>query len=1288
MHQPWRIWIDTGGTFTDCLAVDPAGRMHRAKVLSTGALRGRVAGVAGRGDILFVEQDWGAPSRFIDSFRLRVPGVTPAGDERAVLGFDAEGGVIRLDRPLAPPPPPGAMFEVASDEEAPIVAARLVTRTLPGRPLPPIEMRLGTTRGTNALLERAGAPVAFFVTRGFADLLEIGTQQRPDLFALRIVKPPPLHRHVVEVPERLAADGTVVSPLDLAAIEGRVRSLVGGGVRCAAIALIHAWINPEHERTLETYLRVAGFEHVSASASLSPTIRLLPRAQTAVVNAYLSPVVGGYLGRVSASIGVGAGTGGEAGSSGALRVMTSAAGLVSARAFRPIDSLLSGPAGGVAGAADAAARSGFTRIITFDMGGTSTDVARVADASSGEFDYMFEHEVGSARLAAPALAVESVAAGGGSVCWFDGDELRVGPRSAGASPGPACYGSGGPLTITDVNLLLGRLDPGRFGVPIEETPARLRLDELLARLGDLGGERADADAVLPRLLDIACACMADAVRRISAGRGFDPADHALVAFGGAGPQHALRVAEALGIRVVVIPADASLLSCAGLGRAAVERFTERQVLRPLDDIEGVLDDLVAEAGAEALRALEADGVPRGDAGIRRRIVSLRYAGQESSLSVEFSPTLRADFEHAYRATYGHAAPDRVIEVEAVRVSASSRRGRPADAADAPGGRGPFPRGSRRAWFDGAWVDAPVLDRSALNAGAAVRGPALVTEPYSVAVVEAGWTLRVDEARALILERSAAPSRAAARRGRGVSRDEVATARLASIAGEMGGALLRTALSVNVKDRLDCSCAILDGEGRLAVNAPHIPVHLGALGTCVRALRGRIEMRPGDAVVTNHPSFGGSHLPDVTVVTPVFDDAGVLLAYTASRAHHAEIGGIRPGSMAFDARSLAQEGVVIPPAHLLRGGRAEWETIRRLLTSGPYPSRAPEENIADLHAQLAANQRGAEALRAFARERGSAALRETTEALRRRAARLAREAVQRRWRERGALRVLEADDALDDGTPLRVSISRPEGRGILRVDFEGSGGVHDRCLNATPAIVRAAVMYVLRLLVDDAVPLNDGLLEGVEVAIPPGLLNPPFPDDPASCPPVAAGNTETSQRVVDVLLRALGMCAESQGTMNNVAFGNRSFGFYETVCGGAGAGPGFDGADAVHTHMTNTRITDPELLERRCPVRLERFAVRRGSGGLGRWRGGDGVEREIAFLEPCQLSILSQHRGRGPRGCEGGRDGLPGRQRVVRVDGSSQELPAIGGCEVGPGDRLVLHTPGGGAFGAGQAGHAG
>ncbi|MEX2217823.1 MAG: hydantoinase B/oxoprolinase family protein [Phycisphaerales bacterium] len=1229
-----------------------------------------------------------------------------------VRAFDPGSSALTLDG--AAGLAPGQAIELAADEEAPVLAARLVTGTPVGGQLPPIEMRLGTTRATNALLERRVGRSALFVTRGFRDLLEIGTQQRPELFALRIVKPAALHERVVEVDGRLDASGTERAPVDEGGVRAAARALVAEGVRSAAVALMHSWVNPAHEEAVARVLREEGFDHVSVSSRLAPAIRILPRAQTAVVNAVLAPVIEPYLGRVEKAIGGGArgargGTGtaapsggedaatsptqsGGGGAPGRLRLMTSAGGLLGPREFAPKDSLLSGPAGGVVGAAAAGVEAGFARVITFDMGGTSTDVSRF----DGAHEYTFEHRVADAEVLAPALAVESVAAGGGSVCWVDGAMLAVGPRSAGAWPGPACYGAGGPLTITDCNLLLGRLEPAGFQVPVDEGPARARLEELAAELERVTGRVQDREAILEAWLDIAVERMAEATRQVSVRRGYDPSEYALVAFGGAGGQAACAVAERLRSARVVVPRDAGLLSALGLGRARVERFAQRQVLRDLDELGDGLAALVRELESEAAGLLAREGVSGAE--VARRIVSLRLRGQETSLEVEMSggegvAPLRERFGGRYAAMYGHPPARREIEVDSVRVVAAEPR-TPDWVESAPGADEPVSRRSeRRARFGGAWVTTPVVPRAGLRAGEQIHGPALVAEAHTTTVVEPGWAARVHERGALVLECVAPvwpPPEPVARtepserlnRWHGPVRVEIATGRLASIARDMGEMLRRTALSTNVKERLDFSCALLDAEGKLVVNAPHVPVHLGSLGVCVRSLRAAIEMRPGDVVVTNHPRYGGSHLPDITVVTPVFAE-GAMVGYAASRAHHAEIGGIRPGSMPVGAKSLAEEGVVIPPMHLVRAGEGKWDEVERVLRGGPWPSRSPEENLADLRAQVAANRYGAGALARFVESAGREAVEGAMEALARRAdagvgAALARLAS-------GGRRVLEAVETLDDGSPIRVRIEvQPDGSAT--VDFAGSVGVHPGNLNATGAIVRSAVIYVLRLLVvDDAVPLNEGLLRSVEVRTPAGMLSPAFEDDPSRCPAVAAGNVETSQRLVDTLLKALGVAACSQGTMNNVVFGNERFGYYETVCGGAGAGPGFEGASAVHTHMTNTRITDPEVLERRYPVRLERFGVRRGSGGAGEWRGGDGVVREIEFLGMCSLSVLSQHRGgraEGPYGLAGGRAGLPGAQRIVRADGRVERLGAIDSAEVGPGDRLVLETPGGGGFGAG------
>ena len=1265
----WQVWIDTGGTFTDCLARDPQGRLHRAKVLSSSALRAVVVRALAP-DALRLKEDWEAAPGTVDGFRLRLLGAEHP--PVRVTAYDPRTGVAYLNRPLGMAPAPGTPVELCSAEEAPVLAARIVTRTPHGGRLPPLAMRLATTRGTNALLERRGAPVALFITAGFGDLLRIGTQQRPELFALEVRREPPLYAEAVEVAERLSADGSVLRPLEIDSLLPAARELVERGVRVAAVALMHAHRNPAHERRLRDALLEAGFAHVSVSSELAPFIKLLPRAETAVVDAYLAPVIGAYLAAVEKEVGA-----------GRLHVMTSAGGLARPADFRAKDSLLSGPAGGVAGAALAGRRSGFARVIAFDMGGTSTDVARF----DGDFEYVWEHAVGGGHVLSPALAIESVAAGGGSVCAFGPEGLAVGPESAGASPGPACYGAGGPLTLTDANLLLGRLETARLAIPVDTAPAAAAADALLRQVEERTGEETTREALLAGLVALADERMADAIRAVSLRRGYDPAEYALVAFGGAGGQHACGVAERLGIATVLVPPDAGLLSALGIGHAAVERFAERQLLRPLAEAEGEVPALFDALAAEAVEAVSGEGVTRGDVVVRRRIVSLRYAGQESALEVEWEPgtPLAQGFEARYEAVYGHRPEPRPVEVESLRVVASSRADE-VEAAEAPERLAATPSGTKRAWMGGAWARVQCFERDDLSAGARFAGPALVMERHSATVVPDGWDAEVDGAGSLVLTRAAVPAGAfpeaeggAAERGEAAAATpeavtlELFTGRFRALVGEMGEQLRRTALSTNVKERLDFSCALLDARGELVVNAPHIPVHLGALGVCVRSLRGAIAMEPGDVVVTNHPGFGGSHLPDVTVVTPVFGEGGEALGYVASRAHHAEIGGTRPGSMPPNARTLAEEGVVIPPTYLVRAGEARWEEMRRLLSTGPHPSRAVDDNLADLAAAVAANHRGAALLRALAREHGATVVAGYMEALQSRA----------ELRVREALSAIPdggyaAEERLDDGALLRARVEVRGGEAT--VDFAGTSPVHPGNLNATPAIVRSVVLYVLRLLVREPLPLNEGLLRAVDVRVPPGMLSPEWPDDPARCPAVVGGNTEVSQRLVDTLLKALGLVACSQGTMNNVLWGAAGFGYYETVCGGTGAGEGFDGEPAVHSHMTNTRITDPEVVEHRYPVRVERFAVRPGSGGAGRWNGGDGAVRETVFLAPMSLSVLTQHRAEGPYGMRGGLPGAPGRQHLARASGETVELKSVDGVEVEPGDRLVLETPGGGGWG--------
>jgi 5-oxoprolinase (ATP-hydrolysing) len=1295
MADSWQVCVDTGGTFTDCVARDPEARTHRAKVLSTSSLRATILEARGP-TVLRISESWGAPFDFVAGFDVRVQGSgLPLG---TATGFDPADGTLELAGPVQDVESlVGASIELQSTEPAPLLAARLVTGTSAGQPLPDgLRLRIATTRATNALLERRGAPLAFFVTRGFRDLLRIGDQQRPDIFALDVARPDPLPQAVVEVVERLAADGSVLQPLGLdAPLRSRVRELHAGGIRAAAIALLHSYRNPEHEERLAELLREEGFTHVALSSSTAPFINLLRRGETATVEGYLGPVIRDYVGAIQESI-----------PDDRLLVMTSAGGLVRGDRILAKDTLLSGPAGGVVGAAAVGVRSGSEKVIAFDMGGTSTDVSRY----DGEYEYAEEHRVGDARLRSPALAIETVAAGGGSICSIDENGLRVGPESAGADPGPACYGAGGPLTLTDVNLLLGRVDPRRFGIPVDRGRSEDRAREVLQELEDRTGEDTPLERLLEGFLEIANERMADAVRRISVRKGYDPAEYALVAFGGAGPQHACALASRLGMERILIPYDAGVLSATGLGHAVVERFRYRQVLAELPEVERDLPGWITRLEGEARAEVAAEGVPESAVVIRQRIAHLRYRGQESTLEVPVGDDpggLRAAFEEAYEAVYGHRAETRAVEVESLRVVASAVEAEPAPF-EAPTATGTGGVASARGWFGGEWRSVPSYAREELGPGIEVVGPALVLDPHSAIVIEAGWSCRADRFGTLVAER-AAPNADVDANGAGAAgtaghegmalartdrpeavEEEIFVQRFRSLVEEMGEQLRRTALSVNIRERLDFSCTLLDPEGRLVANAPHMPVHLGAMGICVRRVVQTLELQPGDVAMTNHPAFGGSHLPDVTLITPVFAaggdaeeargegaDGALLLGYVASRAHHAEMGGTRPGSMPPDASTLLEEGVVIPPTWIVRGGAADWEGTERLLREARHPSRSVEENLVDLAAQLAANHRGATLLGQLARSAGANRVLDHMSRLRARAER----------RMRDVLRSIPdgsyaAEERLDDGSPIVVDI-RVSGE-TAEIDFTGSAGVHPGNLNATEAVVRSAVLYLLRLLAGEELPLNEGLMEPVRLILPEGMLNPRFDEDPSACPAVVGGNTETSQRIVDTILKPFEMVAGGQGTMNNFLFGDDSFSYYETIGGGAGAGPTFDGASGTQVHMTNTRITDTEVLEHRFPVRVERFHLRSGSGGRGRHPGGEGVVREVSFLHPLSVSFVTQHRVEAPYGIGGGAPGRTGRQRLVTRAGGVRTLSSVDGCEVEPGDRIIIETPGGGGYGEPQS----
>lgn len=1261
-HKSWQIWIDTGGTFTDCIAIDPEGDRKKVKVLSSSSLRGKIitSGSSEPASTFRIEQEWKMPDDFINGFQFKLLELESGGAIAEVAGFNSTNSTLTLDRPLKLTGD-NPSFEVQSDEEAPILAARIVTQTPRWQQLPSIQLRLATTKATNALLEQKGEATALLVTRGFKDLLEIGNQQRPDLFALNIEKRKPVYKEVIEVQERLNSEGGVLEPLEVDSLESQVEQLLESGITSVAVVLMHSYKNAKHEQLLKEWLLRKGFASVSLSSELSPFIKIIPRAETTVVNAYLAPIIQQYLDDVQSVI-----------PDQNIYVMTSAGGLTLKEDFAPKDSLLSGPAGGVVGAASVGKASGFSKVISFDMGGTSTDVARY----EGDFEYVFEHTIGDVQLVAPALNIETVAAGGGSVCYFDGYKLCVGPRSAGAKPGPACYGAGGPLTLTDVNLLLGRLAPRNFHIPVDRESAEQRLKKLVSEVNAARTTSVSNGEILSGFLKIADERMADAIRKISVRRGYDVREYAMVAFGGAGGQHACAIARRLGIKKIVVPEDAGLLSAYGLGNAEIEEFEESQILKPLDEIEVQLAEICRRMGQKASQKLKKSGIDEDDITIRRKMVSMRLEGQETSLDIDYKKELplKAAFKTAYIDRYGHWVSDRSIEVESMHVVASAIPAAAEKQIEKTSEHTPEPEFIKNIWFKGEHRPAPVFFRSRLKPGGSLEGPALILDPHSTIVVEPEWTVKVTDTGALKMDYQKEEVTITGNVKSEVVKLELFTNRFTSIAVEMGEMLRRTALSVNVRDRLDFSCALLNAEGELVVNAPHIPVHMGALGQCVRRVKESISMEPGDVIITNHPGFGGSHLPDVTLITSVYTEEKKLIGYAASRAHHAEIGGITPGSMPPTATSLEEEGVVIPPMHLIKKGEQRWDKIRKQLLKATYPTRNVEENIADLQAAVAANHRGAEGLRQLCRKHGLGEVHYYMDALRDHAESKMRETV-----EKIPSGSYVSEEVLDDGTPLVASLQVRDDE--IELDFSGTGEVHTHNLNATPAIVNSVVMYVLRLLIDESLPLNEGILNPVHMHLPAGLLNPDFDKEPGKCPAVVGGNVEVSQRLVDTLLKPFERAACSQGTMNNVLFGNDHFGYYETVGGGTGAGPSFHGADAVHHHMTNTRGTDPEVLEHRYPVRLDRYAIRKGSGGQGKWKGGDGIRRELTFLDPVELTVLTQHRKQGPYGLQGGEAGKPGEQWVVYKDGRREKLESVDGRSLGKGDKFILKTPGGGGFGA-------
>jgi 5-oxoprolinase (ATP-hydrolysing) len=1236
----WQFWIDRGGTFTDIVARRPDGTLTTHKLLSENPDRYRDAAVAGIRTLLGIAPGAPIPSGLIDS------------------------------------------------------------------------VRMGTTVATNALLERKGERTVLAITRGFADALRIAYQNRPKLFVRKIVLPSLLYERVIEIDERIGAHGELIRELDLVAAQSELRAAYADGIRACAIVLMHGYRYPEHERELGALARAIGFAQVSVSHEVSPLMKIVSRGDTTVVDAYLSPIIRRYVEQVESDLlgheseaavraamdarrqGAGdAANGARAPSAPRLQFMQSSGGLTDAHRFQGKDAILSGPAGGVVGAVQVSRLAGFDKIIGFDMGGTSTDVTHYAGPEYG-YERAFVTEVAGVRLRAPMMQIHTVAAGGGSICRFDGSRFRVGPDSAGANPGPASYRRGGPLTVTDCNVMVGKIDPALFpsvfgpggDLSLDADVVHTRLDALAAEIRAKSGHARAPEEVAEGFLKVAVENMAHAIKHISVERGYDVTDYTLCCFGGAGGQHACAVADALGMMRVFIHPLAGVLSAYGMGLADVRALRQKAVeaqlsAATLSSCAPILDELAGAARSE----VEAQGIPL-DRILLKCTLHLKYDGTDTTLEIPLESTageqvgiVVAEFERRYATQYGFLMPDKPLVIEAVAVEAIGAVASAEEATPIFEARklALAPVKTSRVFTAGAWHDAPLYARDDLRPGDRIAGPAVIAERNATTVVEPGWAATLTTRDHLILERTVGLQREHAI---GTNADpvllEVFNNLFMAIAEQMGVTLSNTAYSVNIKERLDFSCALFDAAGNLIANAPHMPVHLGSMGESVKTIieRRQGSMQPGDVFVLNAPYNGGTHLPDVTVIAPVFlDPPGTAEPkpefYVASRGHHADIGGITPGSMPPDSRHVDEEGVLLDNVQLVAQGRFLERDMRTILSSGRYPARNVEQNLADLRAQVASCTRGTLELQRMTEHFGLPVVRAYMKHVQDNA-------------EESVRRVLDAltdgsfEYEMDSGATIAVAIAVDRERRTARIDFTGTSPQQADNFNAPSAVCKAAVLYVFRTLVDDEIPMNAGCLKPLDIVIPEGsMLSPHYPAA------VVAGNVETSQAITDALYGALGVLAASQGTMNNFTFGNETYQYYETISGGAGAGPDFDGASVVQTHMTNSRLTDPEVLEWRFPVRLEAYRIRRGSGGAGRHRGGDGSERRVRFLEPMTAVMLANHRRIAPFGVAGGRPGAVGRNWVERADGTREEFGATFQVEMQPGDVFVVQTPGGGGFGA-------
>ena len=1161
------------------------------------------------------------------------------------------------------------LSQSAAYDDAALEAVRRALGIASNAPIPAEridEVRMGTTVATNALLERKGEELLLVVTRGFADQLRIGYQNRPKLFALNIELPEMLYACVLEADERIDANGHVLHPLDEEKLLNDLQSARADGITACAIVFLHGYRSPQHEKRAAELARGAGFMQVSASHETVPLMKFVSRGDTTVADAYLSPVLSRYTQKIADALQANAG-------GPRLFFMTSNGGLAAPDFFRGKDAILSGPAGGVVGMAETARAEGFGRVIGFDMGGTSTDVARF----DGEYERLYETEIAGVRLRTPIMAIHTVAAGGGSILEFDGARFRAGPGSAGADPGPACYRRGGPLTVTDANVMVGKLSPEFFpkifgasgSEPIDDDIVRAKFAQLASKSGRPPEDVADG------FLRVAIENMANAIRRISVAKGYDARDYALNCFGGAGGQHACLVADALGINAILVHPLSGLLSAYGMKLARLRAMRQQAISAKFDSAAlGSIRD-IAHALIQACEGdIRAQGGTRTTSAVR---VHLRYDGSDTTLPVPLGgrAAMIQEFGQNHSRRFGFGFEGRELIAESIEVEAES------GAFEHAIGRGTQAHASgasiklTRFLSQGAWHDAPVFRTEDLAAGQTLEGPALLIEPHQTIVVEPNWRAVMRASGALVMERVVPTSPTAGNAAVPTIRSAVDPVSLEvfanlfmAIAEEMGTVLRNTATSVNIKERLDFSCAIFDAQGGLVANAPHMPVHLGSMGDCVTAVMKKHEhMRDGDAFVTNAPYDGGTHLPDITIVAPVFVD-NVCRFFVAARGHHADIGGITPGSMPAFSKTIDDEGVLFDGIRIVHGGRFDEEAVSNVLASGRWPARNPAQNITDLKAQIAACIKGADELRRACALHGAETITAYTSHVQDNAEESVRRVI-------GALKDGAFDMAMDSGARIHVTVTVDRRSRSARVDFSGTSAQAANNFNAPGSVTKAAVLYVFRCLVDSDIPMNAGCLKPLEIIVPAGsFLNPRPPGA------VAAGNVETSQAIVDALFGALGVMAASQGTMNNLTFGNARYQYYETICGGSGAGGDFNGQSAVHTHMTNSRLTDPEVLEDRYPVLLEEFRIRKGSGGHGKHRGGDGTVRRIRFLEDMTVSLLSTRRETDPFGLEGGKAGSRGTGTIIRRSGARASLKGCDEAELEAGDAIEIETPGGGGFG--------